>query len=175
MREDLERVELIDRGVAVNFPVKAGLGVRADDDGFDADLVADFLLPLVAEMRQADDGEAVDVPAFEQFANDQQGLDGFADANVIRDEQADRFLSQRHDQWHHLIAARAERNLARSGKGRHRCETLAGRHHRESGRGRNRRDLPGRDAEIPHHGIDPQLPPREEKSPLPLRRLRRGA
>ena len=64
--DDLVRVIVVDAGVALDLAVEPRLSVGTNDDGFDVELVADFLLPLLAEMRQAHDGEAFDLPPFQQ-------------------------------------------------------------------------------------------------------------
>ena len=72
-------------------------------------------------MRRADHGKARDLAAVEQLADDQAGLDGLADADVVGDEQADRFLPERHQQRNQLVGARLEGEIAegaeRSGTG----------------------------------------------------------
>ena len=102
-RKDLKRVELIDGGVSLDFAIQTGLCIRADDHGLDADFITDFLLPLITKMRQADDRKAADFAAIQQLANDQQRLNSFTDTDVISHQQSDCFLTQRHDQGHHLV------------------------------------------------------------------------
>ena len=62
-------------------------------------------------MRQAKDRESLDDPAFEQFADDQQGFNRFANANVIGHEQTNRLVPQGHDERNYLVGARTERQL----------------------------------------------------------------
>ena len=109
-RENLERIVLVNRRVSLDLAVEAGLGVRADHDRLDADLVTDFLLPLVAQMREADDGEAGDFPAVEKLAHDKEGFNGFADSHVVGDKQPHAFLAQGHDEGNHLVAPWPKRN-----------------------------------------------------------------
>ena len=56
--DDLVGVVIIHAGVALDLPVKARLGVGPDDDGLQVELGPDFLLPLFAQVWQADNGEA---------------------------------------------------------------------------------------------------------------------
>ena len=112
--DDLVGVVVVNAGVALDLPVEARLRVGADDDGLEVELVADFLLPLLAEVRQADDGEAFDLAPLQKLPDDQQRLDGLADADVVGDEQTNRLLTQSHDERHHLVGARAERKLGQS-------------------------------------------------------------
>ena len=63
--QDLKREVLIDARVSLNLAVEPGLRIGANDDGLDADFCTDFLLPLVAEMRQAKHGEAANDSALQ--------------------------------------------------------------------------------------------------------------
>jgi hypothetical protein len=84
--DDLDRVVVVDAGIALNLAIQSRLGVGADDDGFDIQLGANFGLPLLAQMRQADDGEALDLAPLQQFLDDQQGFNRLADTDVIGDQ-----------------------------------------------------------------------------------------
>ena len=75
--DDLEGVILIDAGIALNLPIQPRLGIGANDDRFDIKLGADLGLPLLAQVRQADDCEALDLPPLQQFLDDKQGLQPF--------------------------------------------------------------------------------------------------
>ena len=59
-------------------------------------------------MRRAEDGEAVGLAAVDQLAQDQAGLDGLADADIVGDQQPHDGEAQRHQQRHELIGARLE-------------------------------------------------------------------
>ena len=69
-------------------------------------------LPLVHQVRRAQDRAASDFAAIQQLADDESGLDGFADAHVIRDEQADHRQPQCHEQRHELIGAGLDGDVA---------------------------------------------------------------
>ena len=63
-------------------------------------------------MRQADDGKSFDLPSLQQFPDNEQTLNGLPNANVVGDEQADEpLLPKGHDQRHHLVRTRTEREL----------------------------------------------------------------
>lgn len=114
--DDLKRIEVVNAGVALNLPVEAGLGVRPDDDRFQVEFVANLGLPLLAQVRQAGDGEAFDLAPLQQFFDDQQRFDGLADAHVIGDQQPDRLQPQRHNERDHLIGTRSKRQLGQRTK-----------------------------------------------------------
>ena len=95
----------------MDHPVQPCLGVRTDDDSLDAELGLELLLPLVAEVRQADHGEALHAGTFHHLADDEQGLYGLADTDVVSNQQADGVLSQGHHQGHDLVGTGAEREL----------------------------------------------------------------
>ena len=88
-------------------------------DGCGADVEADFQLscPLVHEMGRAEDDGAIDVPAVEEFAGDEQGLDRLSYADVVRDEEAHRVELERHEQRHELVRAGFDRDLANAPEG----------------------------------------------------------
>ena len=106
--QHLKREMLKYTGVAMNLPVKSRLRVGADDHRFYAALRADFLLPLVAQMREAKHGEATNDAAFELFTDNQQRLNRFSNAHVVGHQQANRLVPQRHDKRDHLVGARAK-------------------------------------------------------------------
>ena len=81
--DDLIRVVVIDAGVALNLAIQPRLGIGADDDGFYIQLGANLGLPLFAQMRQTDDGEALDLAALQQFLDDQQRFNRLADTDII--------------------------------------------------------------------------------------------
>ena len=115
--DDLERVVIVNAGVALDLAVETGLGIGTDDDGLDVELGADFLLPLFAEVREADDGEAFYLPAFQKFPDDEERFDGLADADVIRDQESHGILPERHDQRDDLVSARPEGKFGKGAEG----------------------------------------------------------
>ena|ERR1035441_3202613 len=110
-RDDLERVVIVNADITLNLSVQSRPGIGANDDGIQIKLVLDLVLPLFAEVWQADHGKALDPPPLQQFSKDQQSLDGFAYTDVIRNQQANDFLPERHDERHHLIGTWTEGQL----------------------------------------------------------------
>ncbi len=56
-------------------------------------------------MRRAEHGKAVDFAAVPQFTGDESGFDGFSDAHVVGDEEANGGLPERHEKRDQLIGA----------------------------------------------------------------------
>src|SRR5262249_55406486 len=110
----LVRVVIVDARIALDLPIEPGLSVRADDDRLDIELRANLLLPLLAEMRQTHDGEALDLAPLQQLAHDEQRFDRFADPNVVRDKQPHDVLPEGHDQGNNLIGSWPKRELGES-------------------------------------------------------------
>ena len=54
------------------------------------ELVANLILPLFTKVRQADDSETFDFPPLQKLADDQKRFHCFTDADVIRDQEANR-------------------------------------------------------------------------------------
>ena len=63
--------------------------VRVDDLEVEVELPAQFVLPLPLEHRRADDEDAADAAAQEQFFEDQPRLDRLAQPHPVGEEQAD--------------------------------------------------------------------------------------
>ena len=114
--DDLVRVVVVDAGVTMNLAIESGLGVGPDDHGLDIKLGADFGLPLLAQVRQANDREALDLAALYQLTHDQQRFDRLTNAHVVGDQQPGRLLTQGHDQWNHLVRTRPKRQLGQTPK-----------------------------------------------------------
>ena len=71
-----------------------------------------FALPLLAQVRRAEHGQALDLATVEQLAGDQRAFDGLADTDVVGDQQAHGVLLQRHQQRHELVGARLDGDVA---------------------------------------------------------------
>jgi hypothetical protein len=69
----------------------------------DVELVAQLLLPLIAQMRRTQDAKPPSVTAGEQLRCDQSRFDRLADANVICDQHSNDIKPQRHDHRDKLI------------------------------------------------------------------------
>jgi len=63
-------------------------------------------------MRRAQHGQPPREPAIEQLARNHRRLDGFADTDIVGDQQPYRRLPQRHDQGDELVRPGHHRNAA---------------------------------------------------------------
>ena len=88
--------------------------------GLNRELLAQFPLPLIAEMGRREHGETLRYASIKQFARDHPGLDGLADANVVRDQKPHWIKPESHDQRHELVRPRGDRQA--NGTGRRRNE-----------------------------------------------------
>ena len=102
-RHDDVRVDVEERLVQGAAPLQPGGGGREHDLGVDLELLGEFALPLLCQVRGAEDGEAGGVALVEELPGDQPGLQGLADADVVGDEQADRVEAERHEQGDELV------------------------------------------------------------------------
>ena len=64
---------------------------RAYNLGVDVELRFNLGLPLIAQMRRADNAEAKRIATDKKFPCDQCGLDGLANAHVVRDKHSHSF------------------------------------------------------------------------------------
>ena len=110
-------VVLKDAAVGRGLPLQGADGAGADDDGGEVELLRQFLLPLVAEVRGAEDGDAADFAAGQEFAGDEEGLNGLADADVIGDEEADGVEAEGHEEGDELVGAGADGDAAQGAEG----------------------------------------------------------
>ena len=65
-------------------------GAAQDQFGLDVELLQQLALPLLGQMRWAQDRHPSDLASVQQLARDDGCLDGLADADVVRDEEAHR-------------------------------------------------------------------------------------
>ena len=88
-----------------------------DDAELEAELVAHLLLPLHLDRGRANDQNAAGAVAQDEFLHDKTRLDGFAEADVVGDEQIDPRHRQRADDRIELVVvhfhAAAEGGLKR--------------------------------------------------------------
>ena len=95
-------------------PIVGQLAIEAcgcagtNDFSFDIKLVFHLLLPLFAEMRQADHGKTFDFTPFHHLPDNHQGFDGFAYTDVVSYQQPDRILLESHDKRDNLIRSGPE-------------------------------------------------------------------
>jgi hypothetical protein len=84
---------LVDRNIGPwQVPLQPSDLRRLDEHRFDRELLAKRSLPLVAEVRRAEDAEPAGKTAIEQLARDHCRLDRLADADVVGDQQPHRRL-----------------------------------------------------------------------------------
>ncbi|GBD17441.1 hypothetical protein HRbin26_02362 [bacterium HR26] len=106
--------EHLDGEVLVHAPAGWRLALEraqrlgTDDDGVEAELLAQLPLPLVAEVGRAEDGQATDLPALPEFAGDEPSFDRLAHPDVVGDEQPHRVEPESHQERHELVGARAD-------------------------------------------------------------------
>jgi len=115
---DEEGIMLVDAflGRQASFELPDGAG--PDGDRVQVKLLAELLLPLVAEIGRAEDAQAADDAPLQQLAGDDESLDGLADADIVGDEQADRALAQGHEQRHELVGTGAHGDASQRPQGR---------------------------------------------------------
>ena len=87
---------------------------RGDGDSGDQEFGRQLLHPLVDEVRRAEDGDAFDLAAVEQFAGDQAALDRLADPDVVGDQEPHGVLLHRHHQRDELVGLGFEHDAARA-------------------------------------------------------------
>ena len=88
-----------------------------EGDGADVEAVFQFALPLLHEVRRAEDSAARDFATVEQFPDDEGGLDGFPDAHVVGDEQTHHRQTQGHEERDQLIGAGLHGDIAKRAEG----------------------------------------------------------
>ena len=76
------------------------------------EFLEEFVLPLFRQVGWAEDRETLDFLAVQQFFDNHQGFDGFADTNVVSNEQSDWILTQGHEQWDKLIGSGLDSDVA---------------------------------------------------------------
>ena len=72
------------------------------------ELVAHRQRPPIREVWRAEDSDAGDLVAVKQLAGDEQGLNGLADADVVRDEQPHDVLTEREEERDELVRPRLD-------------------------------------------------------------------
>lgn len=112
-----EWIDFEHRFVRAQSPFQAGGGSGANHLGVNAEFLREFPLPLLAQVRRADNGEPFDISAVEQFPGNQGRLDGLADTHIVGDEQTDGVELQRHEQGHELVGARFDVEIAEAPEG----------------------------------------------------------
>src|SRR5260370_27596816 len=121
--DDLELVVAVNAAATVRYsPLKLVHRAGADDHGVQAEFFAQFFLPLLAKVRRTQDAETFDFAPVQQFAGDEQALNGFADADIVGDEHTDGIEAQGHQERDKLVGSRADGHAA---QGPQRCCAFA--------------------------------------------------
>ena len=107
-RDDDEGIALEDRFAHVQIAFQPGRRAGQHQLGVDVELVAQFGLPLLGQLRRTEHGQPLNLAAVEQFAGNQQRLHRLADADIIGDQQAHGVELERHQEWDELIGARLD-------------------------------------------------------------------
>jgi hypothetical protein len=102
-RDDDEGVDLKEGLVQGADLLQAAGRAGKDELTFQVELQSKLALPLLCQVRRAQDGKALDLAPVEEFPGHQAGLDRLADAHVIRDEEPDRILPQGHEEGDKLV------------------------------------------------------------------------
>ena len=97
-------------------PLKTPRGRRGHGDRRDQELRRQLLHPLIDEVRRAEDGDALDLAAIQEFAGDQAALDRLADANVVGDQKPHGVELHRHHQRDELVGLGLEDDAAGAAK-----------------------------------------------------------
>ena len=110
--DDSEGVMLEERTVLGDVPLKPPGGAGKNQFRVDMELVLQLPLPLLGELGGAQDGKTVDLPPVQHLPGDETALNGFSDSYVIRDEDANRVLPQRHEKRNELVGPWLNRDTA---------------------------------------------------------------
>ena len=68
------------------------------------ELLPELFLPLPAQRRRSEDQDALDAAAEQKLGEDEPCLDGLAEPDIVGDEKADAWHSQRLEEGHDLVA-----------------------------------------------------------------------
>ena len=112
-----ERNHVKDRLARRQSPLQLLGGAGPNHLGSQVELADHVALPLLTQVRWADDRDLADLAAIEQFAGDQQCLHRFAQAHLIGDQHPTHLLLERHQQRHQLVRPRLQRHIAEAAEG----------------------------------------------------------
>src|SRR5207249_3118025 len=85
--DDLNRVVAEDAArTGRDFPLKQADRAGTDDHHVKVELFVEFLLPLFAKIRRAENAKRFDLATVQHFAGDEERLNRLADANVVGNE-----------------------------------------------------------------------------------------
>ena len=110
-RDDGVVVDVEDRQVVGQSAFEAtGRGAQ-HELGVDVEFVLQFRLPLLSQVRWAQDAQSVGRSLLQQFLGDERRLDGLADADVVGNQQPHRVELESHQQRHKLVGPGRYRDL----------------------------------------------------------------
>ncbi len=98
--------EVVEEGAvaeAGELTFEPGDGGAQDEGGVEVKEVGEEAVPLLGEVRRAEDGGGADLAAVEELAQDERRLNGLADADVVGDEEADGIEPQGHQEGYELV------------------------------------------------------------------------
>jgi hypothetical protein len=107
---DRERMHVKDRLVRAAFPLQAMDGAGQDKLRVDVELLGQFPLPLLGQVRRAQNTEGLTLTSIQKLAGDQCSLNGLADANVVGNQNPHRVKLERHQKRDKLVRARLNGN-----------------------------------------------------------------
>ena len=90
-------------------PAKRAVAFQAVDRageykfGIDMELVTEFCLPLLGQVRRAEHAKPGHFPTVHQFLGDKNGFDGLANTHVVGNEHPHRVQLEGHEQRHELV------------------------------------------------------------------------
>ena len=105
---DRDRVRLEDGRADRKIALQSCGGRGEHQLGVQMELLVEFSLPLLRQVRGAEHRKSGGVSGGEQFLGDEPGFHGLADADVIRDEESHGVELERHEQWDELVGARLD-------------------------------------------------------------------
>ena len=110
--DHLHRVVLIDRAIWWCAAVELPNSGRTDYYCIEVKFFDKFLLPLVAEVRWAENCQPSHFTTFPQLADNEPRLDGLAYSDVVGYEQTDGIKPQGHHKRDQLVGPRTHRDTA---------------------------------------------------------------
>ena len=119
------RLDVVERddgdGVAVEDGFASGeiafetFGGGGENQGsVEVEFAFHFPLPLLGELRRAENGDAADFAAIEKLAGDEKRFDSFTDTDVISDQEADCLKAKSHQKRHQLVGTRLHCNATKA-------------------------------------------------------------
>src|SRR5712691_4283288 len=115
--DDRERIDIEYHLPSGKAALKSARRPGADYLRLNQEFAGELLLPLLTQVRRADDSQPFNLAPVEQFTGKQPRFDRLADADVIRNQQPDDVLAQGHEQGHELIGPWLDGQVAEAPEG----------------------------------------------------------